>query len=583
MLYVRTDAGLVVYSTGAFKKHDEALGLPSKTVEAISVVKEDNAWAVVDGDLYHFDGSVWKNYLELNDVLNESLTTIYDRFKISGTEEEKNRFLVKFEALNDTAAVAEAEARRSAAEMQKMIDSVGVMEAFKASQESKEEEAKAADSADTPIGRRLKIPYTAGIPFDVIDMEMDESGFLWIGTEYGLLRFNGRQWVRYGYRDYPVEQDISIGDFALGFVHGDTARAQRLTENIKTVNELDDNILRKGQVIRMYTNPTGARINDISVAGKKIYFATESGTIFFDTRWARMTEEGLGRRNTRTVVENDGNLWFATIRQIKIRAAAQREIAMMHVNWLPELADDIYYEFFSYVQNIPEWGTVGGNITFLSYGKIERTDASGISLGDFNAFDIALTLSYGTPLTSNLSGGISTKVIYSHLSSIGTGSEKGSGTSTGLALDIGLLYKFHPRWTLGMAVTNLGPDVSYIDVAQADPLPRNLAIGVATYLIKSEYNKLLLTAEMNKSLVGFDDSFTDEIKEIIYNAGAEYQYGSFIAFRGGYVYDEEGEVKTPTLGFGLMYRLFKFDFAYIPSSDDVPLANTMRLSLSAKF
>ncbi|MBN2226915.1 MAG: PorV/PorQ family protein [candidate division Zixibacteria bacterium] len=583
MLYVRTDAGLVVYSTGAFTKYDETLGLPSKPVEAVAVVKANNVWAVVDNDLYHFDGSIWKNYLEFNDVLDESLDAIYERFQISGTKNEKNRFLAKYEALNDTTATNKIEERRSASDLQKMIDSVGVMEAFKATQINEDKKTENADSASTPIGRQLRIPYTAGIPYDVIDMEMDASGFLWVGTEYGLLRFNGRHWTRYGYRDYPIEQDISVNDLALGFVRGDAARAERLVENIKTVNELDDDILRKGQVIKMYTNPAGARINDISITGKKIYFATESGTIFFDTRWARMTEEGLGRRNTRTIVENNENLWFATIRQIKIRAAAQKEIAMMHVNWLPELADDIYYEFFSYVQNIPEWGTVGGNITFLSYGKIERTDATGTSLGDFNAFDIALTLSYGTPLTANLSGGISAKVIYSHLSSIGTGSEQGSGTSTGLALDVGLLYKFHPRWTLGMAVTNLGPDVAYIDVAQADPLPRNLAIGLATYLIKSEYNKLLVTAEMNKSLVGFDDSFSEEVKEIIYNAGAEYQYGSFIAFRGGYVYDEEGEVKTPTLGFGLMYRLFKFDFAYIPSSDDVPLANTMRLSLSAKF
>ncbi|UCD17917.1 MAG: PorV/PorQ family protein, partial [Candidatus Zixiibacteriota bacterium] len=146
-----------------------------------------------------------------------------------------------------------------------------------------------------------------------------------------------------------------------------------------------------------------------------------------------------------------------------------------------------------------------------------------------------------------------------------------------------LLYRFHRRWTLGVAITNLGPDVSYIDVAQADPLPRNLAVGLATNLIQSDYNNLLLTGEINKSLVGFDDSFSEEIKEIIYNGGIEYRYGSFIAFRGGYIYDQEGEVKTPTLGFGLSYRKFKFDFAYIPSNDDVPLANTMRLSLSAIF
>ena len=42
------------------------------------------------------------------------------------------------------------------------------------------------------------------------------------------------------------------------------------------------------------------------------------------------------------------------------------EFAGMHVNWLPGLADDIYYEFIAYKKNIPWLGTVGGNFTFLN-------------------------------------------------------------------------------------------------------------------------------------------------------------------------------------------------------------------------
>jgi hypothetical protein len=266
--------------------------------------------------------------------------------------------------------------------------------------------------------------------------------------------------------------------------------------------------------------------------------------------------------------------------RILVRAGAKSEIAMMHVNWLPELANDIYYEFFSYVRHVEGWGTVGGNVTFLSYGKITRTGETGDVLGDFSAFDIAMTLSYGSALSTSLSGGLSAKVIYSHLSSIGSGKEKGSGTSTGLALDIGLMYRLNRRTNLGLAITNVGPDISYIDVAQADPLPRNLAVGLAWKMIESPFNKILLTAEANKSLVGMGDGFSQEIKEVVLNGGIEYWYGSFIAFRGGYIYDQEGEIRTPTLGVGLAYKLFKFDFAYIPSSDNVPLANTMRFSLS---
>jgi hypothetical protein len=280
----------------------------------------------------------------------------------------------------------------------------------------------------------------------------------------------------------------------------------------------------------------------------------------------------------------------------------------MHVNWLPQLADDIYYEFLGYVRSIEGWGTVGANVTFLSYGKITRTGESSEILGEFSAYDFAFTLSYGTPLTDNLSGGISAKIIYSHLSEIGTAKEKGKGTSTGLALDFGLLYKIDPRLTLGLAVTNLGPDVSYIDVSQADPLPRNLAVGLAWNMIQSSYNEVLFTVEANKSLAAREKTILEDLRDVIanpqtelkgfianpfslgnlskefkgviINGGIEYKYGSFFALRAGYIHDEEGSVKTPTLGVGLAYDKFRFDFAYIPSSDEVPLANTMRFSLS---
>jgi len=130
------------------------------------------------------------------------------------------------------------------------------------------------------------------------------------------------------------------------------------------------------------------------------------------------------------------------------------------------LANDIYYEFFGFVQNVEGWGTIGVNLTYLTYGKIIRTTETVLKKATLRPMMSPLRLSYGIPLTSSLSGGISAKVIYSHLSELGAAAEKGSGTSTGLALDLGLLYRIDPRMTLGLALTNLGPDISYIDVSQ---------------------------------------------------------------------------------------------------------------------
>ncbi len=619
MAYLNTDNGLLIYDAGIFNMQGALDGLPEKPIVGVAAAPNNTAWAIVEGDLYHFDGKVWKNYIEFQDVLDQTAESIYDGMKIFDNPNEKSAFIEKYQNLNEDLSTQEVLGSDEIfGDVSDLIDSLGTVKALEVMQDSLEiYEAAQAENTETETisevvpaemennpafteqaesekvtsdstlttmdslksnSRTIKIPFTAGIPFKITAREVERKKHLWIGTEYGLIKFDGKRWKRYGYRDYTVENDITVGDLATSLVNGDEKRAARLATNIKEVNMLESDDLVAGQKIVTYSNPAGSKINEICPVGDKVYFGTEGGTIFLENGWSRFNEEGLGGQEVMEIAEADDNLWFAANDKILIRAAARSEVVMMHVNWLPELADDIYYEFFSYVKSIEGWGTVGTNITFLSYGSITRTDENSNVLGEFSAFDFAMTLSYGTPLSRSLSGGVSAKVIYSHLSELGTAEERGSGTSTGLALDIGLLYKLNRRVSLGMALTNIGPAISYIDVAQADPLPRNLAFGVAWKAIESNYSNLLLTVEGNKSMVAIGD-IKDEFKEVVLNGGMEYWYGSFIALRLGYIYDQEGEIKTPTLGFGLAYSTFKFDFAYIPSSENVPLANTMRLSL----
>ena len=166
------------------------------------------------------------------------------------------------------------------------------------------------------------------------------------------------------------------------------------------------------------------------------------------------------------------------------------------------------------------------------------------------------------------------KGIYSNLGP-GQNVEKGDGKAMSYAVDMGLLYKdLLPKMKLGLVLQNLGPNIMYIDAEQSSPLPRNLKAGVAYQLIQSQYNNLMLTAELNASLV--EEEFRG-------NAGLEYWYSTILALRGGYIYDDYGEIKTPTFGAGLQYSKYRFDFGYIPEKEGHPLADTMRFSLTAKF
>ena len=179
------------------------------------------------------------------------------------------------------------------------------------------------------------------------------------------------------------------------------------------------------------------------------------------------------------------------------------ELAMMHVNWLPGLADDLYYEFFAFRKKYPTLGTVGGHLIFLNLGEQIRTSETGDELGTFTSYMSAFALSYSALISPTKSFGLNAKVSYQHLVEIGAGSEKGKGTSTDFGFDVGYLHKewLFPNLTLGLNLSNLGPKVSFIDPDQADPQPTNLTIGLNYALVKSEFNKINVVYDVDKLLV----------------------------------------------------------------------------------
>ena len=186
---------------------------------------------------------------------------------------------------------------------------------------------------------------------------------------------------------------------------------------------------------------------------------------------------------------------------------------------------------------------------------------------------------------------------------MGAGEEKGQGVGNAFAVDLGVLYKFSliRGLAIGANLSNMGPKITYIDAAQADPLPTNLKLGLAYKLLDSEYNKLTFTMDTNKLLVvrhedGTSDSWykavfsswgdgslRNQMRGLISSCGAEYVYNNMIFLRAGYYYDEEGKVKYPSFGAGLQYSSFRFDFAYVAAEQGHPLSDTMRFSLTAGF
>jgi len=177
-----------------------------------------------------------------------------------------------------------------------------------------------------------------------------------------------------------------------------------------------------------------------------------------------------------------------------------KELAGMHVNWLPNLADDLYYEFLAYKHSIPRLGTVAGHLIFLNLGEQMQTDAEGNELGTFNSDMWALTASYGTSITESSSIGLSFKILQQNLAPTGAGSEIKKGSSTDFAFDFGYLKKWI-RTNFGLSITNMGPKIWFMDQSQSGPAPTNMRLGLYSNIYNDGYNKINFLLDANKLLV----------------------------------------------------------------------------------
>jgi len=307
-------------------------------------------------------------------------------------------------------------------------------------------------------------------------------------------------------------------------------------------------------------------------------------------------------------------------------------VSLTHAPWLPEFSSDLTYDFLSYSHYIEDWeSNVAASITFFNLGQFNYTNSSGPDvIKTWNAYEVAVTLGYGTQISDGFGFGANFRFIRSDLAPFGAEGEVGSGIASDVSFDLGLLYRpqkldlpiignFDNRLGLGITLTNLGPNLYYIDQAQADPLPTNLRVGFSMHLLKSDFNNLYFVLDLSRTMVrvrGGDSigvnpvdssvitsprivdplpkslittwSDGSGLKRIILSLGAEYWYGQprLIALRWGYFKENPnfGGRNFMTFGAGIRYQIYGFDFSYISTFDpNNPLSNQLRFSLSLNW
>ncbi len=210
------------------------------------------------------------------------------------------------------------------------------------------------------------------------------------------------------------------------------------------------------------------------------------------------------------------------------------QIMAMHNEWL----QDIKHEFLGYAQNPMGKSALGGSVNYLYINDLEEYDNSGNSVGSFKAYDLSCSGSYARKLSSKTSIGISLKTILSKIDDEGGG---------GVALDIGELYKVNDTLKLGCVVQNIGPKIKFIEEGY------NLPLTIKAGLVQSLLDKDLI--------VTMDFGWTDDWNV---RCGFEYWLANIVALRGGYIYEEDSDIKGLSAGVGVMASGLGIDYAYTP-------------------
>ncbi len=245
------------------------------------------------------------------------------------------------------------------------------------------------------------------------------------------------------------------------------------------------------------------------------------------------------------------------------------QASFMHTSYLPNLVDDMAYDFITFATPFKEDAAIGGHFTYLNLGDQVSTDANGAELGSFSSYMYALNVSYAKKIDEDSSWGVNGKYFYQELAVISSL----DASSSSVAVDVGY-FKHNamdnPNLTMGAVLTNLGPGVSFGD-GEEDPLPTKLGLGLGYLALEGKAN------------IAFDLNYEINDQSMVTNLGFEYYLVEDFALRAGFMNDPSGELSYTTLGLGARIDALGFDVSYIMGGELDPHSNMVRFSLSGSF
>lgn len=228
------------------------------------------------------------------------------------------------------------------------------------------------------------------------------------------------------------------------------------------------------------------------------------------------------------------------------------QIAFMHNQYF----SDVTLDYLAFAGKRDRF-TIGGYLALGGVGGFERRDhPDTIPSGEFGEdnFVAAASLAYDF---GSVNAGMNLKYAYEKID---------YASASAPMFDAGLSAAITDELTGGAAIKNVGGEPRFGD--RNYPLSREYRLGVA-------YRPLYL--QQNVTFVADGVAYSDLDSKL--NFGVEYNYQRYFALRGGYGtgYDSRGV----SLGGGIFYRKFVFDYAFVAYKNDI--GNAHRFTVIATF
>ena len=313
---------------------------------------------------------------------------------------------------------------------------------------------------------------------------------------------------------------------------------------------------------------------------------------------------------------------------------SKQGVGVTYTPYLSKLVNDIFLGNLTYYNRLNERSAVAASFRYFSNGDIELRETAEQEPLLLNPNELMFDVSYSLRLSERFSMAVAGRYIRSDLK-LQSAVADATAANT-FAVDVAGYYQseeipyndFDGRWRMGFNISNIGPKLKYDEVGSESFIPTNLALGGGFDFILDEYNKIGVSAEVNKLLVptrqdpdingdgeitpeergqvnqeyndisfisgifkSFGDApggFGEEMKEFTWALGAEYWYQDVFAFRGGYFNesDMKGGRKFATIGAGFRYTAINIDISYLFSTSKLansPLDGTLRFGLTFNF